>query len=110
LSPHERSGCPYCRTGVAFPTPTAAAAGASTSPAPGPTPAALTLQSTSLALDTRGRITPTLACSSGDAGCAGTLTATRGKQTLGSGTIVLTAKPVIGTSPSQPTPLIVTSG
>jgi hypothetical protein len=120
-------------TGVAFPTPTPTVAGASTSPTP--TPAALTLRSTSLTLDTRGRITPTLACSSGDAGCAGTLTATRGKQTLGSatyalapgktitiplslsrhraptgGTIVLTAKPVIGTSPSQPTPLTVTSG
>jgi hypothetical protein len=111
-------------TGVAF----AAATPSPASATPPPTPAALTLPAARLTLDNQGRIAPNLACSSGDRGCAGTLTATRGKLTLGSATyalapggnaevslrlagrqgrsgdtIVLTVKPVIGTVPRTST-------
>ena len=102
-------------TGVAFASPTPTPAGGAVAPA------ALTLPSAGVTLDGHGRIAPRLACSTGDGGCAGTLTAERGKVTLGSTTyalapganaavpltlagrsvkgsaIVLTVEPVIGT-------------
>jgi hypothetical protein len=103
-------------TGVAFATPTATV---SATPPPPTRPAALTLPAAKLTLDSHHEIAPQLRCSTGDAGCAGTITATRGGRTLGSATyalapggktalrlrlaarassLVLTVKPVIGTA------------
>src|SRR3954452_23842169 len=63
-------------TGIAVATP---AAGPTAAP-----PAALTLPARAIAPAPDGSLNPTLSCSEGDAGCAGTLTASLGRRTLGS--------------------------
>jgi hypothetical protein len=113
-------------TGVTIPKPATTAT---------PTPAALTLPHGSLVPDRAGRITPLLTCSSGDGGCAGTATAVLGGHSLGTrtyaiapgkttrlgfalsqaqrrarGTLILTVKPVIGTSPKNESTLLVKTG
>jgi hypothetical protein len=91
-------------------------------------PAALTLPNGTMAPDAGGAIAPTLNCSAGQAGCAGTLTATAGgttvstnyvlaagdhqpiKLTLPPGTtgpVTLKATPVIGTAPAPTSTLSV---
>src|SRR5262245_14661785 len=100
-----------------------------------PTPAALTLPNGSLTPDGMGRIRPKLACSSGDAGCAGSITARLGGHELGTATyalapgktasvvftltpatrasggrLLLTAKPVIGTAVRGSSRLTVAAG
>jgi hypothetical protein len=107
-------------TGVNLPTPKAPPPGAT--PAPTPSPAALTLPAGVLKPDRHGQVAPQLSCSSGSAGCAGTLIARFGTRTLGQatfalapgdkstvpftlsgsdltngGSLILTVKPVIGT-------------
>jgi hypothetical protein len=98
-------------TGVTLTTPTAA-----------PSPAVLTLPAGVLKPDAQGRIAPQLSCSSGSAGCAGTLIAQFAGRTIGTvtfalapgqkstvpltlsasdlrsgGSLILTVKPIIGT-------------
>jgi hypothetical protein len=84
-------------------------------------PAALTLPSGTMASDAHGEIAPTLNCSAGQAGCAGTLTATAGSKSVTTnyvlgpddhqpiklalppgttGAVRLKAEPVIGTAPT----------
>lgn len=107
-------------TGVNLPTPKAAPPGAT--PAATPSPASLTLPAGVLKPDSQGQVAPQLSCSSGSAGCAGTLIAKFGTRTLGKvtfalapgdkgtvpftladsdvangGSLILTVKPVIGT-------------
>ena len=97
-----------------------------------PTPAALTLPHGPLVPDQTGRIAPLLSCSAGDGGCAGTATATLDGHPLGEvtyaiapgkttqlgftlnraqrragGKLILTVKPVIGSSPAPSSTLVV---
>jgi hypothetical protein len=106
-------------TGVRLATPPTPAPGAPA--AATPSPAALTLPTGVLKADGRRRVAPELSCSSGSAGCAGTLIAKLGTRRLGQttfalapggkqampftlssgelvrgGAVVLTVKPVIG--------------
>src|SRR5262245_35455466 len=115
-------------TGVTIPKST-------TSTSATPTPAALTLPKGSLVPDRAGQITPLLVCSSGDGGCAGTATATLGGRSLGTrtyaiapgkatrlayslsqaqrragGRLILTVKPIIGTSLRAASTLVVKAG
>ena len=93
-------------------------------------PAALTLPTGSITRASDGSISPTLTCSSGDAGCGGTLTATLAHRTLGpiayaiaagkqarvrlpgagtaTGALTLTVKPTIGTASTTTRTLTVT--
>jgi hypothetical protein len=109
-------------TGVAVATPSA-------TPTVAP-PAAVTLPSGSITRASDGSLQPTLTCSSGDAGCGGTLTATLGHRTLGPvtyaiaagkqsrvrlpgagttiGRLTLTVKPTIGTASTTMRTLVVT--
>lgn len=115
-------------TGVTIPTTSTAP----TTPAtPAATPAGLTLPTGRLTVDAHGTASVALLCSTGDGGCAGTITATSGSRTLGSATyalaagknatarlalqgshaggrVTLTARPVIGTA--QPATSTVTLG
>ena len=109
------------------PTGVTIATSSSTPPTPTPTPAALTLPTGTVVRDATGRIGVTLVCSTGDGGCAGTLTATRAGRALGTttyavaagrnaavhvrlaggrpvagGALTLTARPVIGAAPPAP--------
>jgi hypothetical protein len=109
-------------TGAAVATPSA-------TPTIAP-PAAVKLPSGSITRARDGSLHPTLTCSSGDAGCGGTLTGTLGHRTLGpvtcaiaagkhadvrlpgagtaTGTLNLTIKPTIGTAPATTGTLNVT--
>jgi hypothetical protein len=71
-------------TGVNLPTPKASASGG-----PAPSPAALTLPSGVLTPDGQGHVSPLLSCSSGSAGCAGSLIAKLGPRTVGNVTFAL---------------------
>jgi hypothetical protein len=107
-------------TGVKLATPATPAPGAT--PVATPSPATLTLPAGVLKPDRRGRVAPQLTCSSGSAGCGGTLTAKFGTRTLSKvsfalapgdkrtvpfalsrneiasgGSLILTVHPVIGT-------------
>lgn len=91
-------------------------------------PAVLTLPSGTMAPDASGSIAPTLNCSAGQAGCAGTLTAQAGGKTVTTnyvlaaddqqpiklalppnttGTVSLKATPIIGTAPHRSATLTV---
>ena len=93
--------------------------------------AVLTLPAGTMAADSSGAITPTLTCSVGKDGCAGTLTATTAGKTVTTtyalatddhqpitlslpkgttGRVTLKATPVIGTAPKPTTTLTVTAG
>src|SRR6478735_223730 len=111
-------------TNVAVATPTA-------SPTAVP-PAALTLPTGSISATPERSLNPTLSCSNGAAGCAGTVTAKLGRRSLGTatyaiapghaatlsfhaparprGTLTLKTKPTIGTAPSTPTELTIAPG
>jgi hypothetical protein len=115
---------PNTPTGIAVATP---AATATTAP-----PAALALPTGAIVAAADGSINPTLTCSDGDAGCAGTLTARLGHRALGTatyaiapgrratvhfhirgkphGTLTLTSNPAIGTAPTVPARLTIRQG
>jgi hypothetical protein len=120
----EFDGC-FNPTGSNRPTGVALTAGTTSTPTA--TPAALTLPNGTLDPDDLGHIRPRLACSAGEAGCAGSITARLAGRELGTATyalapgktgtlvftlpratrpaaapIVLTVKPVIGTAPKTP--------
>lgn len=73
-------------TGVNLPTPKTPPPGAA---APAPSPASLTLPAGVLKPDGLGRVAPQLTCSTGSAGCAGTLLAKFGTRTVGTSTFAL---------------------
>jgi hypothetical protein len=104
-------------TGVDFSKPASASLTPSQQAA---APAAVTLPTGTMAADAKGAIAPSLNCSAGQAGCAGTLTATAGGRTVSTkyiltaddtepvrlalppgttGVVKLKAAPVIGTAP-----------
>ena len=74
-------------TGVDLPTPKTPTPGAPA--AATPSPASLTLPTGVLKPDGVGRVAPELSCSSGSAGCGGTLIAKFGSRTLGEVTFAL---------------------
>jgi hypothetical protein len=113
------------------PTGVMIATTSTTATTPPATPAALTLPTGTVVRDATGRVGVTLICSTGDGGCAGTLTATRAGRVLGTttyavaagrnttvhvrlaggrpvtgGALTLAAKPVIGAAPPAPTRVI----
>lgn len=113
------------------PTGVTIATTSTTATTPAATPAALTLPTGTVTRDATGRAGVTLICSTGDGGCAGTLTATRAGRVLGTttyalaagknatvhvrlaggrpvaaGALTLTAKPVIGAAPPAPARVI----
>jgi hypothetical protein len=111
----KRSNAP---TGVDFAKPASSSLTPSQQAA---APAALTLPRGTMAPDSNGVIAPTLNCSAGQAGCAGTLTATAGRRTVTTnyvlaaddhqpiklalppgttGPVTLKATPIIGTAPA----------
>lgn len=113
------------------PTGVTIATTSTTATTPAATPAALTLPTGTVTRHADGRAGVTLICSTGDGGCAGTLTVTRAGRVLGTttyavaagrnatvpvrlaggrpvtaGALTLTARPVIGAAPPAPSRVI----